>query len=161
MTKTHLGLRFYVSAGVPATIDAAGFAALTWTEVTGAQQLPRTAFDTSTIAVSDMQRAFTQTLGGVDQGAASSMVFRAVAGDTGQALIKTQARTVEKFLSYKKLRGTGTGMPPAPVTGDAVEYGHGIVTAYQPNEATESNHEGFTATFTPNTLEVIATQPAP
>jgi len=35
MTRTHLGKQVWVADGVPATNDAAGFAALTWIRVNG------------------------------------------------------------------------------------------------------------------------------
>ncbi|AHD02950.1 hypothetical protein [Leisingera methylohalidivorans] len=162
MTQNHLGKTIFVAKALPATNDSAGFEALTWVQAKGLITLPQLGTSHSMIDIPDLSTGFTTAVKGAGQGVDTTMTFRKVDGDTGQADLIGQAIDNDGILSVKIVNGTGTdtGHGPAPVTGDAVEYAQGIAHSYQPNQGDNSSHEGFQAGFRQNALTVEATQPA-
>jgi hypothetical protein len=158
-TKSYIGKSLYVSAGLPATNDAAGFQALTWTKVNGLQTLPQVGVSHAAIDVPDLETGFTIGLKGAGTGVDTQMSFRIVASDTGQGLLKTASDGVSGIMSVKIVRATTPGS--APVQGDPVEYAQGFVHSYAEVQGTDTAHEGFTVNFRQNAPSVKATEPAP
>jgi hypothetical protein len=158
MTQNHIGKTLYVATAHPATNNASGFEALTWVQVKGPITLPQLGVTHSMTDIPDLATGFTSAVKGAAQGVDTTMTFRTVSGDTGQA----QAVDNDGALSVKIVTGSGadSGDGPAPVTGDAVEYAQGIAHSYQPNQADNSSYEGFQVGFRQNGFTVPGTQPA-
>lgn len=157
-TRTNIGKSLFVSAALPATNNAAGFEALTWTEVEGVQSLPQLGFTHAIIDIPDLKSGVTQAVKGSGSGSDAQMSFRMVTGDAGQALLKTASDSPTGAMSIKI--GTGTGADNALTTGDAVQYAQGFVHSYLEIQGDSTTHEGFTANFRQNDLTIVATQPA-
>lgn len=150
----------FFSTALPATNDAAGFEALTWVKVEGFQGGAQFGYDNADIDIPDLQTGITQRIKGMGTGAASTLSFRNVPGDTaGRGGLKALADGPGTFGSIKIVRGTGTG--GAPATGDSVQYAQGYYKSFMLMEATGTTHEGFTAVFQQNLPHVDAEQPAP
>ncbi|MCA2013520.1 hypothetical protein LCM17_18665 [Cereibacter sphaeroides] len=159
MTGSHIGKTFWLSAALPATNDAAGFAALTWTKVNGLQVAPQLGISHGNIDVPDLQTGFTEGLKGAATGNDSTASFRKVASDAGQALAKTAAESAAGLCSIKIGKGSGTDQ--ALETGDPVQYAQGYLHSYVEIEGNNTTHEGFSVNFHQNGLTIDATQPAP
>lgn len=157
MTQNHLGKSIFVSAANPATNDAAGFEALTWTEVAGLQQLPQFGVTHAGIDVPDLKSGFTGAIKGAASGKDSQMIFRTVASDAGAAILLAQANDNTGELSVKVVTGSGTNN--APVTGDPVQYAQGYCHSHEENQGTDSTHEGFTVSLKQNDFTIKATEP--
>lgn len=160
MSQPHLLKAIYVTAGVPATNDAAGFAALTWTRVAHPVTGPSFGISHANIDVPNLETGFTLGAKGAGSGVDSSMAFASVASDTGQALLKTlgEAGGAEGYGSIKLARiETPAG---EPATGAAVEYATGYFHSYTENAADTTSYEGFSVNFKQNNTAVKATEPA-
>ena len=155
--RNYIGATLYVSAALPATNDAAGFEALTWTEVGGVTQLPSFGFTYSLITADQLKSGITDKVKGMGVGKASTMACELVDADAGQAIIRTLSRGTAGNGSVKI--GFGTGVDNALVTGDEVEYAQGIVHGYEAVDATGSASRGFTTTFDQTFVEVNDAEP--
>ncbi len=158
MTENGIGYTIYFSASLPATNDATGFEALTWTEATGMQEAPQFGITHANIDIPDLTSGFTKGVKGAASGTESSIPFREVDSDTGQALAKTIAEDEDGICSVKLAKGSGAS--GAVTTGDPVEYAQGYLKDYQWNKPTTTSHEGFSVAFKQNDFSVIATEPA-
>jgi len=158
MSTNDIGWTVYIDDAHPATNNAAGFEALTWVKVNGIQSIGERGIAHNGIDVPDLQTGFTMQVKGAASGVDTTLVFREVAGDTGQGNLKTAAENEDGILSVKLVLGTGAAQ--APVTGDKVHYAQGIVHSYRPREKTDSSHAGFSVVFRNNDLWVDATEPA-
>lgn len=161
MTQNHIGKTIYVAKAKPAANTAAGFEALTWVLAKGPITLPQLGTTHSMTDIPDLATGFTSAVKGAGQGVDTTMTFRDVDGDTGQADLIGQADDNDGILCVKIVSGTGadTGDGPAPVAGDKVEYAQGIAHSYQPNQGDNSSYEGFQVGFRQNAKTVKATQP--
>ncbi len=158
MTGSHIGKTIYVAEAIPATNDAAGFAALTWTKVSGVQVLPQLGVSHSNIDVPDLETGFTAGLKGAGSGNDSTASFRDVAGDAGQTTLRDLAQSGGDagLGSIKIVKGSGTNQ--APASGDPVEYAHGYFHSYVRIQGDDSSHEGFSVNFKQNALTIEATE---
>lgn len=154
----HLGYSIYMSATLPATNNTAGFEALTWTEINGLQQLPQYGVRHDMIDIPDLKTGFADVEKGMGRGVDTTIMFRDVASDTGQANIKTQAEDEDGAIAIKIGKGTGTGK--ALQTGDVVYYMQGIAHSYLPNQGNATSYEGFQVGFRQSAPTVVATEPA-
>lgn len=159
-TGSHIGKTIYVAQAVPATNNAAGFAALTWVKVNGVQTLPQLGISHSMIEVPDLQTGFTTGLKGAAAGNDTTATFRMIAADTGQGNLRTLANA-----SGSGGRGSikivkGSGVDQAPASGDPVQYAQGVFHSYLEIQGDDTSHEGFSVNFRQNGLTVDATQPA-
>lgn len=159
MTDNTIGWSIYLEDAHPATNDAAGFEALTWTLVGGLVQGPQFGISHNIIEIPDLLTGFTDVVKGAGTGVDTQMQFRAVDSDTGQALAKTVAES-ENGVASLKLVVDGTGAAGAPATGDTVVYAQGILHSYQPNQPTITSYDGFSVSFRQKKLAIYATQPA-
>lgn len=157
MSRSNIGKTLFISAALPATNNAAGFEALAWTPVAGMVNGPQFGYQHATIEIPDLQSGRGTAVKGMGTGADSSMAFRTVISDSGQALLKTTADSPQGTVSVKLARGTGTGN--AVVAGDQVEYAQGFLHSFTLNAADESSYEGFTVSFRQNAEHVAATEP--
>lgn len=157
MTQNHIGKTVYIATAVPATNDAAGFEALAWTQIKGVQTLPQFGISHGMTDVADLQSGFTSGIKGAAQGVDTTAQFRTVASDTGQASAKTVAESQAGICSMKI--GDGSGTDNALASGDPVEYAQGILHSYQPNQGSDTTHEGFSVGFRQNAVSIVATEP--
>lgn len=159
MSGSNIGKTIYISTALPATNDAAGFEALSWTKANGVQTLPQLGVSHSNIDVPDLQSGFTAGVKGAGTGNDSPMTFRQVDGDAGQTALRTAADAGGDAgaLAIKIVLGSGTDN--APATGDPTEYAQGYAHSYIDNQGTDTTHEGFSANFKQNALTIKAAHP--
>lgn len=158
MTGSHIGKTIWVSEAIPATNDAAGFAALTWQKVSGVQVLPQLGVSNANIDVPDLETGFTMGLKGAGSGNDSTASFRDVPEDEGQATLRDLANQGANggIASIKIVKGSGEDA--APVAGDPVEYAHGYFHSYVRVQGDDSSHEGFSVNFKQNAVTIEAEQ---
>lgn len=101
---TAAGTKIYASAGLPATHDGAGFAALTWTEINDITSFPEFGMVYSPVNHQPLNSRFTQVLKGGASGGAPVIAwalstFNATT-DPGQALV-TSYITSDDDMSFK------------------------------------------------------------
>ena len=158
-TGSHIGKTIYVAPALPATNDAAGFEALTWTKVNGVQTLPQLGVSHANIDVPDLQTGFTGGIKGAGSGNDSTVSFRDVDADAGQTSVRTLADAggTGGAASIKIVKGSGTDQ--APVAADPVQYAQGYLHSFIEIQGDDTSHEGFSANFKQNALTVDATEP--
>lgn len=159
----HNGYSLFVSAAHPTANTAAAFAALTWTEVEGHQQLPQLGFTHNMIDVPDLKDGIILGEKGAGQGVDTTVMCRHIENasgytDPGQVIIRTASDDDDGILSYKLAQGSGTNN--AVETGDPVIYAQGIAHSLRDNQGTTSSFEGFEAGFRQNAKTVTGTEPA-
>lgn len=159
MTGSHIGKTFYVASALPATNDAAGFAALTWVKVNGLQTLPQLGFSHANIDVPDLQTGITTGIKGAGSGNDSTASFRDVPGDAGQEDVRDLANAGGTLGAGSIKIVKGSGVAQAPVAGDPVQYAQGYFHNYIEIQGDDSSHEGFSVNFKQNALAVVATEP--
>ena len=160
-TKNHIGETIYVSRALPATNDAAGFAALDWTKAPGVQQLPQFGVTHANIDVPDLESGFTAGVKGAGAGIDSQMAFRDMGTaemPAGQRMIKEASDENDGTLSIMILRGSGTDN--APAAGDPVKYAQGYAHSFTENQGSTTSFKGFTANFKQNARTVTGTYSA-
>jgi hypothetical protein len=159
-TKTNIGKSVYFSPALPATNDAAGFEALTWTEVDHPIQAPQFGLSHGNTDVPNLKSGFTTGAKGAASGkdSQSSYAIDNGARTAGQTALKENAETLGTVGSFKVGRGSGTD--GALVTGDPVVYAQGYTHSYEENQATDNSYEGFSVNFKQNAVAVEATEPA-
>ncbi|KIC22509.1 hypothetical protein [Leisingera sp. ANG-Vp] len=162
MTQNFIGDTIYVAKAYPAANTAAAFEALTWVQAKGHITLPQLGVSHSMIDIPDLATGFTDVVKGAGQGVDTTMTFREVDGDAGQADITQQADDNDGILCVKIVSGTGVdaGDGPAPVAGDKVQYAQGIAHSHQPNQGDNNSHKGFQVGFRQKKPTVNATEPA-
>lgn len=159
-TRNHIGKSLFFSATLPATNDAAGFEALTWTELEYTQSLPQFGVTHANIDVPDLKSGFTSGVKGAASGDNTTGSCRIVdsALTTAQAAFKAICESAGGNIALKI--GTGSGTANALVATDPVSYAQGYVHSYKPVQATDSAHEGFTYGFKQNAPTVDDEEPA-
>lgn len=160
MTGSHIGKTIYVATAAPATNDKAGFEALTWVKVEGAQVLPQLGVSHANIDVPDLQTGFTSGLKGAGSGNDSTMSFRNVASDTGQGNLRTAADAGGDGGIVSLKIGKGSGTDEALETGDPVQYAHGYAHSFVEIQGDTTSHEGFSVNFKQNAVGVVDVEPA-
>jgi hypothetical protein len=138
--RLSVGTQFYISAAEPATYDAAGFAALTWTEVGEVESLGEfggTAQITNFIPLAT--GIVKKRKGSLDYGTATVAIGR-LAGDAGQALMKSGFDGANKDVihSAKVLSADG-----------AIAYFTGVIGSY-----TTATNDANTVTMVNCNLEL-------
>jgi len=83
------GTTVHVSASLPATYDAAGYNALSWTQVTDVSDIPEFGPSTSVNTFNPIDSRVTQkSTGSIDYGSVA-LGFAHVVGDAGQGILST------------------------------------------------------------------------
>ena len=154
-----IGYRVYYSTTLPATNNAAGFEALTWSATDGLVQAPQFGTSHAGIDIPDLLTGFTRSVKGAATGNDTQMQFHVEDGTTGHADLRTAAEGEDGNIALKLVKdGTGTG--GAPASGDAVEYAQGYLHSFLRNQGTTTAFEGFSVNFRQNDFTVEATEPA-
>lgn len=106
-SSTSAGTKLYISAGAPATQDAAGYAALAWTLVKRVESLPAFGSTTDPVSFQPLDGPEEINKGAVKNGQMQVMLaFDEV--DAGQTLLRTAAAPGNNALySFKVLYPTG------------------------------------------------------
>lgn len=130
---TNIGTTLSVSTGVPATVDIAGYAALTYTEVTGVATVPEIGPSAAVVSQADLKDGVVlKGHGEIDFGG-GTVQMRDLPTDTGQGMLKT-AQSTQGIISVKVTRSTGL-----------IEYFRAIVMSYRRSEAGTGNFPGIAA----------------
>jgi hypothetical protein len=159
-TKNNIGKTIYISAALPGVntaVGTTGFNSLTFTQIGGVQSLPQLGVTGANIDVPDLATGFTSGVKGAMSGNESTMTFRMLTSDAGQALVESTANSAEGKCSLKIVRGSGVS--GAPVLGDPVQYAQGYLNGFLETQGDTTTHEGFTVTFKQNNFTVDTTQP--
>lgn len=149
MSTNDIGFAVYVSAALPATNTEVGFDALLWTKVPGVQSIGEFGVTHEGVDVPDLESGFTRQVKGAGSGVNTSMTFRRVQGDAGQAAIKAIADGADGVCAVKLIK---LSAPPNPTVGDRVFYGQGIMHSYTIREKSVTSHDGFSVVFRNNAL---------
>lgn len=162
MSDNHIGTRVYISAALPATNTAAGFEALTWTEVKSPAMAFQFGLKHAVGDISDISTGVARGRKGMASGNESTAAFNEIAADTGQALAKTTADSATGIVSVRQVQCTGSnsGAGPIPATGDETQYAQGILHSYLPNQPGPESNPGFSVTFRQNAATVVDDYPA-
>jgi hypothetical protein len=137
MSNIDIGTLIAIAPGVPATFDAAGYAALTWVNIVGLQSIGEMGDENETIAIPDLTAGRIRTRKGAATGTTVSIALRAplpAETATGQANLKTAAT------------GTGATESSFRVTDASgnIDYFSGVPMNWKRTERTTSSFEGYT-----------------
>ena len=141
---SYIGATVAVVAALPATYNAAGFAALTWTGVVGSLVQFGPLGDTSSdIPVTTLAGRTLHTNGALD-GGEIGFTYVFIAADAGQVILRAQS-------------GTNTGVS-ARVTdpNGVVSYVSGVIASVVDAERVDGNYKGQSGVFRVNTATVRA-----
>jgi hypothetical protein len=97
---TSTNAKVYLSLGAPATLDAAGYAAKTYTQIKGITSIPDFGAVTEVVTIQPLEDGFdTKSKGFTNYG---SQAFEAgfLEGDAGQTLVQLGADGVNKFSTH-------------------------------------------------------------
>jgi hypothetical protein len=97
---TSTNAKVYLSLGEPATVDAAGFAAKTYTEVKGVTTIPTFGATTEVVPINPLADGFTSKSKGFTNYGSQSFEAGFIEGDAGQALVEQGADGVNKFSNH-------------------------------------------------------------
>lgn len=157
MSQPHLLKAIYVTAGVPATNNEAGFEALTWTRVAHPVTGPSFGITHANIDVPNLETGFTLGAKGAGSGIDSQMSFADKAADAGQALLK-QLAEAGGANGYGSIRLARIATPGGdPITGAEVQFATGYFHSYTENAADTTSYEGFSVNFKQNAPAVTGT----
>ena len=149
MAVTYIGATLAIATGLPATIDAAGFGALTWVEsAIGTVSIGVIGDTHATVPVSDITIGRAQQLKGEVTGATTNIAF-AREEATGGGLIPLQA-------AFKAASDAKHSEYSIRVTerGGQLHYIGGPVMNWSNTEMTTGSYAGFTVDVANNTGEI-------
>ena len=155
MVQNNLNWALSVAAALPATHDAAGFGALSFTDAEGLITPPTFGTTHSVSHVADLKKGQEIPFKGAAKGKESTATFFKVDSDAGQALLKTQADDSDGKVSIKLVKLSTPGGSPA--SGDEIRYAKGVLHSYEENEPNASNERGFTVSFSQEDVTVETT----
>jgi hypothetical protein len=156
--KSHIGRVLQIAVGRPATIDNAGFGALTWKTIGNWETLPQFGLSHSDIEVPNAATGFTQSLKGAQTGVATTFAWsNGATPDTGQteALSAANATGSSSIVSLRIVEtATPGGVPASP---NPMEAATGYLGSLVPNQGSNSSYEGFSVTFRQDAPTIIGT----
>jgi len=142
---TFLGTTVAVVAATPATFNAAGFAALTWTGTVGLLvQLGPLGDQSTDISVTPLAGARTLHTNGAVDGGEVSFTYVFVAADAGQVILRANNNN-NTNVSLRVTDPDGT-----------VHYAAGVVANIADAERVDGNYKGQSGVFRINTATVRA-----
>jgi hypothetical protein len=159
LRKSHIGRVLQIALARPATIDNAGFGALTWHTIDNWETLPQFGLSHNDIEVPNGSTGFTQSLKGAQTGVATTFAWTVGTGaaGTGQTNAITAALAAGAA-SIVSLRIVDTPVPNAtPVATNPMEAATGYLGSLAPNQGTNASYEGFSVTFRQDAPTVIGT----
>lgn len=150
MSTSDITTKLYIATGKPATLDKAGYEALSWTEINGVVSIGATGVTDAMIDVPDLESGFTLAVKGARTGTVTAIALREIKDDAGQAAAKTAAAAFTEY-SLKV---------EEPTAANEIEYMTGLPHDWQRNERSTSTYAGFTFNFRSNYATVVTTPPA-
>lgn len=124
---TNIGTKISLSEDLPTTEDAAGYGALTFTQVKGVATVPEIGPSSSVVSQADLEDGVVlKGHGEVDYGG-GSVAYRVINGDAGQDMVKA-AFDGQSVISAKITRSTGL-----------IEYCKVIFMGYRTAESSTGN----------------------
>jgi len=157
MSQTYLGATLSIATGIPATIDATGFAAMTWEAASvGTVSIGAMGDTHDTVPVPDITRRRTITLKGGATGDVTPISFsrqRLTGGGLIAAQAAFEAASAALGQEYSiKVQEAGTN--------GAVHYLGGPIMNWKLSEMTTTSYAGFSAYVANNTGVVSVYEPA-
>ncbi len=143
MSTNDIGTTIAIATGAPATIDQAGFEALTFVAVNGLVSVGEVGDDQETITIPDVTAGRNRTIKGVKTGTTIAIALREVPADAGQAAAKTASDALGGEHSLRITEPGGT-----------IQYIAGPVTGWKRNERSTTSYAGFTYNITTNYADV-------
>ena len=143
MADTSIGTTLHVSTGVPATEDAAGYAALTWVKIGGVVSIGETGDDAEDVTVALVETGRTEHSIGALDGGAWAVTCKNILADAGQVIIK-EGNNNDVDHSFKATDPDGT-----------IFNKQGKIAAGKYSEKTASAHEGYAFEARVNTATVV------
>lgn len=157
--KSHIGRVLQIAVGRPATIDNAGFGAMTWLTVGNWETLPQFGLAHSDIEVPNGATGFTQSIKGAQTGVATTFAWSVGTGaaDTGQAaaIAAASAAGAGSIVSLRIVETpVAGGVPASP---NPMTAATGYLGSLVPNQGSNSSYEGFSVTFRQDAPTVTGT----
>jgi len=121
---TMAGGKLHISAGLPATHDAAGFVALTFTEVGGATDLPAVGASANLVSYDLLAEGYTSKRKGQKQYGAGTCNYATVPSDAGQVIVDAAVLADAEY-SFKIEYSDGS-----------IDYAQGLVMGSPKNNGT-------------------------
>jgi len=141
---TSIGTKFYVSAAVPATNDAAGFGALTWTQIKNVVGFPTSSPKVGDVTYTTIEDGITQHLhGSIDHGSTSVKLAHDPL-DAGLIIVKAGNNNGTNH-SFKVVDGAGD-----------IRYQSGLISNGEYPEPTDTAVNGYNFEVFFNTVPVYA-----
>lgn len=156
--RSHIGRVLQIALGRPATIDNAGFGALTWLTIGNWETLPQFGLVHSEIEVPNGASGITQSLKGAQTGVATTFAWSSGAtNDAGQAAViaAAQAAGAASIVSLRIVQTPVAG--GTPVSPDPMDAATGYLGSLVPNQGSNSSYEGFSVTFRQDAPTVMGT----
>lgn len=97
---TSTNAKVYLSLGAPATQDAAGYGAKTYTQVKGIINIPTFGATTEVVTIQPLDEGYDIKAKGFTNYGSQAFEAGLLAGDAGQALVQQGAEGVNKFSDH-------------------------------------------------------------
>lgn len=97
---TSTNAKVYLSLGEPATLDAAGYAAKTYTQIKGVTTIPTFGSTTEVVTIQPLEDGFDNKSKGFTNYGSQAFEAGFIEGDAGQALVEQGADGVNKFSNH-------------------------------------------------------------
>jgi len=121
---TIAGVKVYISAGLPATHDAAGFEALSFSEIGGATDLPAVGGSANLVSYDLLSEGYTSKRKGQKQYGTGACNYATVPSDAGQIIVDAAVLADSEY-SFKIEYSDG-----------AIDYAQGLVMGSPKNNGT-------------------------
>ena len=146
MALTQAGAKFYIATDVSdqpvpqnADLDAAGFGALTWTEVSQVGNVGETGTSTNVVSYDTLDTDVTQKGKGISNAGDPDIECARVATDLGQIAMRTAALTTDSYAFKYELDNSGG-------TNGTIYYNRGLITG--PSRSNGGNEDFDLETYT-------------
>jgi len=151
MSRTYIGAKLAIATGLPATIDAAGFAALTWVEAdVGIVSIGAIGDTHETVTEPDLTIGRNKTLKGAVTGDIVTIACSRKVQASGQLTVAQAA-----FIAAAKAKQGDYSFRVIEEGGYPIHYIGGPVMNAKNTEMTTSSYAGFSVDVADNTGEVI------
>ncbi|MDV4167817.1 hypothetical protein [Rhodovulum sp. FJ3] len=145
-TYIDIGGKMSIASGKPATLDATGFAALSYTQIKGVLNIPENGDTAEDVSEPTLEDGRTEHFYGTKDGGGIDVPLKYIEGDAGQALILPGVdRDVNAVWSFKIEDSDGT-----------ITYKYGRIGPVRRRERSSNAFKGFIMPIMFNSAEVVA-----
>jgi hypothetical protein len=144
---TSTGVRFYASASTPATFDAVGYAALSWTEVNHITSIGESGPAREVVRLQILKDGRTQKFPGMIDDGSLPVEVAYDSADAGQNMLRANVKSLTNKMSFK------TVFPDSSVDYD---YGKVFTAPKNPGGANNIVGSSFKIEFEKEKVEVSA-----